>query len=237
MTNNNQNISESIIDNIDTIIYIYNNNKEVLYLNKKAKNTFGKISNRKCWQFLHKKEKKPCAICPLDYLFITENSLRKKVWDNYNPSIEKWFENHSQIINYKGKEAILEIAIDITDRKKDEKQILTFLNYQNTLYDIAETFNSSLSFNTKSSRVFNYIAKIFKPSRINIGIRQKNELKIITEWNRAGVKPLSEKNKKHSFSKKDFPYIQIVKKGILKINSIENQFSDKFLKLFDCVNY
>ena len=236
MLNNNQNISDSILNNIDTIIYIYNLQKEVLYLNKKAIKVYGKISNRKCWQFLHKNEKKVCAICPVEYIFHKTDSLKKTVWENFNPYIGKWFENHSQIINYKGKKAILEIAINITDRKKDEKQILTFLNYQNILFDIAEIINSSLDFNKKESKVIENIAKILKPTRVNIGIKQKNEIKIIKEWNQKGVEPLSEKQTDCSLTKNDIPYLQLIKKGFIIINSLKNEFSTQYFNLFKELN-
>ncbi len=91
-----------------------------------------------------------------------DNRLRKNkdfVWEVPSRDKKTWYEIHSKIIYYKERKVILEISYDITDKKKDEKQILNFFNYQNIISNVAKIFTTDIQFDKKLDKSIQSIGK------------------------------------------------------------------------------
>jgi len=113
-----------IFNNISTSIYISDfESHKILFMNKHMKTLFGSdLTGKICWQSIRSNQSGPCEFCINDRLIDAEgNSTQPCIWENYNEKLERWYELHDQAIQWiDGRLVRLQIAIDITDRKKME---------------------------------------------------------------------------------------------------------------------
>jgi len=115
---------EAVFNNLDSAIYITDmKSNEILFMNEHMKNDFGKdLTGKICWQVIHKNLDAPCEFCTNDKLIDADGNPEKPyVWEVYNQTLQNWYELHDQAIPWiDGRLVRMEIAIDITDRKKTE---------------------------------------------------------------------------------------------------------------------
>jgi len=221
-----------ILDNIDAVVSICDfSTYEVLYLNKKAIKLYGNNTGQKCWTFLHNESEEACSFCPKNIINSTSENKKEFIWEAKHPATKKWYEAHSKIIDYKGIKAILEISYDISDRKKDEKQILNFLNYQNIISAVANVFNTSLDFNTKLDKSLEAIGVQLNLRSTVILEKFDDKLKIINIWTAKDIPNLKETFLYTNLSEKDFNIKKINKKDRIKSNRIEDDFSGNTLEI------
>lgn len=225
--------SNIILDNIDAIVSICNyETSEVLYLNNKALNIYGDGIGKKCWEFLHNESKETCSFCPKNRINSVSENKKEFIWELKHPKTKKWYEAHSKIINYKEIKAILEISYDISGRKKDEKQILNFLNYQNIISSIANGFNSRGNFNAKLNKSLELLVAQLNLKSAVILEKIDDELKIANIWEESNEIDTIKKLLNTNISEKDFNLQKIKERGRIKSNNIEKDFSGKILSFF-----
>ncbi|MBC7081476.1 MAG: PAS domain S-box protein [Thermoplasmatales archaeon] len=112
----------SLLGGIDEPIYISDpNTYEILFVNKVIKDLFGKdIIGKKCYEVFQNLEK-PCDFCTNEKIF-GENFGNTYVWEWKNLINSRWYKCIDKGIKWiDGREARLEIAIDITERKLAEE--------------------------------------------------------------------------------------------------------------------
>ena len=123
----NQLQMEAVLNNIDAFIYIADMaSNEILFMNKSMKKTFKKdLIGDICWKSFHKNKTGPCKFCTNEKLIDADgNPLEPYVWEFYNKNLDRWFELHDLAIPWiDGKLVRMEIATDISDRKKIEKRL------------------------------------------------------------------------------------------------------------------
>ena len=116
----------TVLESIDATIYVADlETYEILFMNKNMIKSFGRdMTGQKCWKAF-RGEPEPCRDCTNDRL-IDEN--RKPtgvcVWQGKNPITGKWYINYDRAIEWTdGRLVRLEIATDITNFKKMERQL------------------------------------------------------------------------------------------------------------------
>ncbi|MEM2935144.1 MAG: PAS domain S-box protein [Candidatus Thermoplasmatota archaeon] len=112
----------SILEGIDEPIYISNpKTYEILFVNKKIKNLFGKdVIGKKCYKIFQNRDR-PCNFCTNDKIF-GENFGKTYIWEWKNLVNGRWYKCIDKGIRWiDGREARLEVAIDITERKLAEE--------------------------------------------------------------------------------------------------------------------
>jgi PAS domain S-box-containing protein len=117
---------KSILDSIDTLIYVADMETcEVLFLNKYGKKIWGNIEGKQCWQTLRTDQKGPCQICTNDKLIDAYGKPKGlHIWEFQNTVTQKWYECWDLAIRWTDKlYARLEIASDITERKETEENL------------------------------------------------------------------------------------------------------------------
>lgn len=107
----------SIVESMDEIIYVSDvDTYELYYLNTAGRRTIGIYDYKgcKCYKVLQGRDE-PCEFC-------NNNKLSDKkflVWDNYNSFLKKHYLMKDKLIPWQGKNARLELAIDVTQNNSN----------------------------------------------------------------------------------------------------------------------
>jgi len=116
----------TILNNIDVIVYVADmKTYKILYLNEYTKNLFGNIEGKICWQSLQIKQNGPCSFCTNDKIINAEGKPTGTYhWEFQNTVTGQWFDIRDTAIKWEdGRIVRLEVATDITDRKKMEEEL------------------------------------------------------------------------------------------------------------------
>jgi len=116
----------TILNNIDVIVYVADmRTHEILYINAYTRKIFGDIEGKICWQALQAEQNEPCSFCTNDKLINSEGEPTGSYhWEFQNTVTGQWFDIRDTAIKWgDGKIVRLEVAADITDRKKMEEEL------------------------------------------------------------------------------------------------------------------
>ena len=115
----------SVLDSLDAIVYVADiKTYELLFLNKYSRDIFGDTIGKKCWETLQTGQTGPCDFCSNDKL-LTESGEPKGMylWEFKNTVNNHWYDIRDRAIKWiDGRTVRLEIATDITDRKKADHE-------------------------------------------------------------------------------------------------------------------
>ncbi len=117
----------TVLNSIPADVYVSDmETYEVLFANKHMENSFKTpLVGKTCWDAF-RKESGPCANCTNDMLLDPDgNPTDVIVWEGRNPITKRWHMNYDRAVRWSdGRLVKLQIATDITDRKKMEEQLL-----------------------------------------------------------------------------------------------------------------
>ena len=173
--NTNQNINNKlfieqklILDELNAIVYVVDlDDYRVIYLNKYAREIYGDINGKKCWQTI-KDLTAPCQDCNKDF-FIGNNITEISYRDELNLVNDRWYEANDKIIRWSnGKLVRLHIAYDITERKNDEIKLKSLFKQQELFSKIALTFNQEKTFADKVKDVLRIIGLFVNTGRVSL---------------------------------------------------------------------
>jgi len=118
---------ETIPNNLNSSIYIADMKSHViLFMNNHMKDLYGSdLTGSICWESIHENLKGPCKFCTNDKLTDADgNPTEPHIWEFHNKKIGRWYELHDQAVPWiDGHLVRMEIAIDITDRKRMEQAL------------------------------------------------------------------------------------------------------------------
>ncbi len=116
----------TVLDSIDSIIYVADmETYEVLYLNKYARNIFGDIEGKICWQHIQAAQDGPCSFCSNDKLLtpdgVPTGVCHMEILSTFNGM---WYEVYDRAIEWvDGRIVRFEIATDISERNKMDQTL------------------------------------------------------------------------------------------------------------------
>ena len=113
----------SIFDSINHAIYVADpETYEILYTNSKLRKSLKKdVTGKKCFEVLQNRPN-PCEFCTND--IILKNKGKPYKWEYQNPFTKKDYELTDKIITWPdGRNVRMELAVDITDRKRAMEEI------------------------------------------------------------------------------------------------------------------
>lgn len=116
----------TVLDSLDSGVYVADMNTfEVLFANRKMTKYFGDIEGKICWQVLQKDQSGPCEFCTNDKLLNQDGEpAGVYAWEFQNTINDLWCEVRDRAIRWvDGRMARLEIAMDVTERKRMEEEL------------------------------------------------------------------------------------------------------------------
>ena len=127
-------IFRGIFDSMEAIVYVSDmQTHELIYANKKSLETLGyddplSIEGLKCWQVIQKGQKGPCPFCTNKRLLDSDGNPRKPYeWEFHNTVNNRWYSIVDKAIEWYDKRIVrLETALDITEKKENEKLFRKF---------------------------------------------------------------------------------------------------------------
>ncbi len=116
----------TILDSLDAHIYAADmDSYEILFQNKKMRDDFGERSDSQTCYEQYRDISSPCPHCS-NHKLLDEKGVPTGVntWEGKNPLTGKWYFNYDRAIKWiDGRYVRLQIAFDITDRKRIEKEL------------------------------------------------------------------------------------------------------------------
>ncbi len=239
--NTNQNIDKKlfieqklILDELNAIVYVVDlDDYRVIYLNKYAREIYGDVNGKKCWQTI-KDLTAPCQDCNKDF-FIGNNITEISYRDELNLINDRWYEANDKIIRWSnGKRVRLHIAYDITERKNDEIKLKSLLEQQELFSKIALTFNQEKTFADKVKDVLRIIGLFVNTGRVSLFENNfKNTKTSLTyEWCNHHIKCKIDKIEPIYLNEADPLFNKIQKNKILIINNLSKSQYKDILKVF-----
>ncbi|OGP73222.1 MAG: hypothetical protein A2V86_13375 [Deltaproteobacteria bacterium RBG_16_49_23] len=129
-----------ILDGINADIYIADmETYEILFMNKHIRESFGDdLIGKICWQAF-RGSSGPCPHCTNPLLLDSDgNPARVHVWEGSNPITERYYLNYDRAIRWiDGRYVRLQIATDITERKRSEELLQASENNYRAIFDTA----------------------------------------------------------------------------------------------------
>jgi PAS domain S-box-containing protein len=116
----------AVLDSMDAIVYVADmKTHKILFANKYVRDAFGDVVGKTCWMTLQTAQTGPCSFCSNDKLVSPDGeSAGVYAWEFQNTVNGRWYDIHDRAIKWvDGRMVRLEIATDITERKKMEGKI------------------------------------------------------------------------------------------------------------------
>jgi len=111
----------TIFDSLEAIVYVADmKTYEVLFVNRYARDLFGDIEAKICWQAIQTGQAGPCDFCTNKRIVDAEgNPAGSYTWEFQNTRTGRWFYITDRAVRWSdGRIVRLEIAFDITERKR-----------------------------------------------------------------------------------------------------------------------
>jgi PAS domain S-box-containing protein len=146
----------TILDGINALVYVTDmQTYELLFVNKYGRKVWGgDIAGKICWETLQEGQSGPCSFCTNKYLVDKYGRPKQPYeWEFQNTVNKHWYFIIDRAIEWMdGRIVRLEIASDITERKKDQESIR---ESEERLRSVVETAKDGIvSINSKGNIIF-----------------------------------------------------------------------------------
>ncbi len=117
-------ITTTVLDGIEADVYVADMaSYEVLFANRHIRGSFGENLVGQCCYEVFRGESAVCPHCTNPQLLDADGSPAGTVaWESYNPVTQRWYINQDRAVRWvDGRLARLQVATDITERKRSEE--------------------------------------------------------------------------------------------------------------------
>jgi signal transduction histidine kinase/CheY-like chemotaxis protein len=180
-----------ILDEIDQIIYIADmDTYELLFVNRAGRKVLGcgeDYSGKKCYEVLQGSD----TVCP----FCMNNCLMHNgetcKWEHFNDKLGTFFQLQDRQIDYKGRRARIEIAIDVSEHESRQLELKNALSEQSMLTECVRTLNGNGEIDERCDRVLAVIGRYYRADRAYLFTIRGNGTRLSNtyEWCDDGIEP------------------------------------------------
>lgn len=199
----------TVLDSIEAIVYVADlDTYEILFLNRYGRKIHGNLKGTKCYEQLQGKSG-PCEFCTNDKLLKKDGSPAGLYrWEHKITRSGRWFECRDRAIRWiDGRLVRLEIATEITDRKKTEEALQKQLGFEKMVSEILSGFISGTRTLSESvSHALKLTGEYFNLDRSYI-FQYSQDGKIMDntyEWCAEGIEP--QRNRINKFPVSSMPW-------------------------------
>jgi PAS domain S-box-containing protein len=117
---------KTVMDSLDAMVYVVDmQTYEILFVNKYGRDIWGDIEGKVCWATIQSGQTGPCPFCTNDRLVDAAGKpIGTYAWEFKNTVNERWYDCRDSAIQWPdGRIVRMEIATDITDRKRVEEAL------------------------------------------------------------------------------------------------------------------
>ena len=117
-----------VLDGLDALVYVADmDTYQILLVNRYGREIWGDLTGEICWQRLQSGQAGPCHFCTNSRLLDASGAPAEPVvWEFRNTVTGRWYECRDQAIRWTdGRLVRMEIATDITERKRTEAELLS----------------------------------------------------------------------------------------------------------------
>lgn len=152
----------SILDVFPGFVYLQAPDHSIAFANRRFIEAYGEPNGRTCYEVMWGR-KEPCDPCPTFRVFETKEP---EVWVSEHTSRDLVYQVYDEpFFNTDGTMLVLEISIDITDRKRAEEETAAKLHYVRSMNEINETFEEGLDLDKMLTTVLEKMLSIFDCNR------------------------------------------------------------------------
>jgi PAS domain S-box-containing protein len=174
----------SILNGMDAYLYVTDpETDELLFVNDKMMTLFNVRENpigQPCWKVMRNDMTGRCPFCPLHTL--NENSDEPVVWEIHNPITERIYKCTDSFIQWTDNRLVhLNNAVDITDVKNAERNIMERLEQQELMTAISQSFISVNSIETLFDNALRMIGEFMDVSCVVLMTHNPEEKSLIVK--------------------------------------------------------
>lgn len=179
---------EAVLDAVDEIVYVSDlATYDLYYLNGAGQKLTGihDYKGRKCYKVLQDRDE-PCEFCTNDCL----KRDRFYIWERNNPVWKRHFLLKDKLIQWKGRVARLEIAMDVTDQEVVSQGIQEKLDFAHSVLTSAQALAEESGMETATQRLLAQVGEFYQADRAYIfepTSQSSDGWSNTHEWCRVGV--------------------------------------------------
>lgn len=129
-----------VLNGLDALVYVADmNTHEIIFINTYGQNIWGDVRGQICWQTLQKGQAGPCEFCTNSRLVSPAGKpTAGVVWEFQNTINKHWYDCRDRAIYWSEDRLVrMEIATDITERKREEAMLQDRVKELTCLYGIS----------------------------------------------------------------------------------------------------
>lgn len=156
-------IVHAIMESADDIIYVSDlHNYDLYYLNPAGQQLMGcrSFKGKKCYEVLQGRNE-PCTFCNNQYLKTDEFT----VWERENEYCKRHFLLKDKLIEFQGRQARLEFAMDITKNEIVSREVQERLTFVRKIVDYTRTFTGDEDYDTAVRRILKAVGDFYQADR------------------------------------------------------------------------
>ena len=189
----------SIFDIMEELIYIADiSTHELLFLNKAACQAFHidtLPTGIKCYELLHSQHQ-PCPFCNSHKL--SQGAIVH--WDIFNPILKRHLQLKDTRIHFRGHDARIEVAFDVTSRENEKHELKHALNADHLLQKCLRILHETTHLSQAMDTILERLGRFFSADRTYIFEIRHSRLNNTHEWCARNVQPQKSRLQNLNFS-------------------------------------